>query len=230
MRSASTDRLDAGWLQGGRHEDKSEGDLDKEGDLDLTFARVLSSSGREISLRGSPLVPSRPGFASDRGKVNGITVLDVVEEAGKLVHLLSQPLHARTGQLLEVRLDRERRERLARTHTACVLVCSQLALRSVRVISVEITAGLAWIEIREDGCEIDLDDLAARGVALTPRQFGEGRMLVECCGVSVDTYFAPIARDARTIAGAEVRTVAALEKGRSALEIALPDARGRWWR
>jgi hypothetical protein len=216
----------------GEHEsdDRSGSDLGQESDLGPALARVVHVEGCEVTLTGSHLTPSRPGFAGDRGHVADVAVLDVEEQADGLVHVLEHPLHLVAGQVVEVHLDVDRRDRLARTHAACVLVRSQLAARSIRVTSVEITAGLCWLEIDEPAHEFDLSRLLARELSLEPRPLGGGRMLVDCGGVSVDTALAPIARSSRAVAGAEVRTVAALEGGRAALEIALPDGRGRWWR
>ncbi len=79
-------------------------------------------------------------------------MLDVQEHPDGLLHLLAHRLSLSPGQLVEVRLDLNRRSRLARAHTACILVRSRLAQRSQRVTYVEITGGLVWIELDGPPC------------------------------------------------------------------------------
>lgn len=210
--------------------DPSTGELGPESDLEPMLASVVLASGREVTLTASPLSPSRPGFAGDRGTLAGVEVLDIEEHDGSLVHLLERPTALVPSQPVLVCLDRDRRDRLARTHASVVLLRAELQRRSVRLTSVELAAGLAWLEIDERDLELDFSALLERELDLTPVAIGGGLMRVRCGQTDVTTTLAPIARSSSQLADVEVRAVAALEGGRSALEIALPDAKGRWWR
>jgi hypothetical protein len=202
----------------------------QEADLEIDLALVRRVEGRVAVLDYSPLTPSRPGCAGDRGSVGGVGVVDVVEEAGEVLHVLETHPKFAPGEIVKVQLDSERRDRLERTHAACVLARAQLAHAGTRVVSVEITAGLAWIEVNEAGMVVDLSSLAALDLPLAVRQPVGCHMVVDCCGTTVTTFAAPIARSSSAISGAEMRVVAALDSGVSALEIALPDSHGTWWR
>jgi Ser-tRNA(Ala) deacylase AlaX len=193
------------------------------------LARVVRAEDRELILTGSPLYPSRPSFAGDRGLVEGVGLLDVEEHRDGLLHVLDEALPVSVGQLVEVRPDRDRRNRIARTHTACVIVSALLAQRSVGIVSVEIAAGLAWIEVDRQ-VDLNLQDCVERDLPIVATPLSQSVIRVKYDGITVDTFNAPLASAAGALSGAEVRTVAALEGGITALEVALPDAQGRWWR
>lgn len=192
-------------------------------------ARVLWSEAREVLLEGSPLYPSSVGVASDHGQVEQTRVIDVLPDAGAKLHVLASSSSFAVGTVVAVQVDGDRRRRLAATHAACVLVRSELARRELAVVSYEIAAGMAWIELAGGPCELDLSQLARRAGTLVARPAGDSTLSVRCGGVELETVYAPLARDASALVGAEARTVAALQGGGSALEIALPDGRGRWW-
>ncbi|HZV72577.1 MAG TPA: hypothetical protein VFF79_02570 [Conexibacter sp.] len=210
--------------------DQSAGTDSQEADLGPALARVVHSQGCELTLSGSHMTPSRPGFAGDRGTVEGIAVIDVDEREDGLLHVLESPLPREHGQLVEVSIDRDRRDRLARTHGACALVRALLEDRSASVTSTDITAGMAWMEIDEVTPAIELGSVAALAIPLRSKPLPSGRMLVTCGGVSVMTTIAPIATNTQQLEGADVRTVSVDVDGRSVLEITLPDAEGRWWK
>lgn len=195
------------------------------------LGRVVDTHKRHLTLNQSPLAPSRPGCAGDQGVIAGARVVDVVEESGSLIHVLDRDVEVRRGAFVPIWRDPERRERLERAHAAAVLYIAELARQEVSVASVEIVAGLAWVEIAGIAPELDLPALAERDDELEIQAEKGDRMKVFLAGQIVDTVRSPILASTGSIGGAEVRSVAALDGEHEALEIALPDGEGRtWWR
>ena len=192
------------------------------------LARVVESHGREVKLDCSILSPSRPGIVSDRGTVEGIPVLDVLDDDRGVVHVLAEPRYFEQGEAVVVRLDPHRRDRIERIHAACVLAIAELKLRGTAIRAVEMQARMAWVDLAKPTENIDLDSMAASEIPLRPLRGGRGRMVVLCRGVSVETVPAPIALSSKLIAGAGARLVKEDRRG-ATLEITLPDAKGQWW-
>jgi hypothetical protein len=192
------------------------------------LARVVESHGREVKLDCSILSPSRPGIVSDRGTVEGIPVLDVLEDDRGLLHVLAEHRHFEIGEAVVVRLDRDRRDRIEQIHAACVLAIAELKIRGASVKAVEMQARMAWLDLAKPTEDIDLDGMAASKIPLRPLGGRKGHMVVQCRDVSVETVPAPIALSSERIAGAGARLVKEDRRG-ATLEIALPDAKGQWW-
>lgn len=204
---------------------------DNEGDLDLTVAEVIGNPGGNLLTVESPLAPSRPGCAGDLGTAAGVRIVDVVEEPTGLLHVMERPVHVQIGDSVPLLRDSERRNRLGRTHAAAIACAALLAEAGARVTSTEVVAGLAWIEVASSVPVPDLAPLAARDEAIEVLSRGRGRMTVYLDGQTVKTTDAPIATRTGAFAGAEARPVAALDGGREAFEVALPDGEGAiWWR
>jgi hypothetical protein len=193
-------------------------------------ARVVAVNIRELILNGSPLTPSQPGHAGDQGMTKGVRITDVLREPHGLVHVIEEPVAAKPGDELMVEVDGKRRGRLERIHAALVLTRVELARRGVEVVSVDVAAGLAWLEIRGRAGPIDLQPAVAAELPLECHRSMRGGMLVACDHALVTTVDAPIARTSGAAEGAEVREVGSPEDDVTTLEIALPDARGQWWR
>jgi hypothetical protein len=197
---------------------------------ELSVEQVLGTPGGNVLFAESPLAPSRPGCAGDLGTVAGARVVDVVEEPTGLLHVMDDFVHVESGKRVPIWRDPERRGRLERTHAATVACLALLAHEHVPVTSVEIVAGLAWIEVAEPAPALDLAAVAAREERIEVLARSAGRMKVYLDGRTVETVEAPIAGGTAAIAAAGVRPVAALGGGHEALEIALPDGEGRaWW-
>jgi hypothetical protein len=188
---------------------------------------VVAVNIRELILDKSPLTPSQPGHAGDQGMTAGVRITDVLSESRGLVHVVEEPVIARPGDELMVELDGERRGRLERTHAALVLTRVELARRGVAVVSVDVAAGLAWLEVRGRADPIDLRPAIAAELPLKCHRSRRGGMLVAFDRALVNTVDAPIARTSGAAEGAEVREVGSPEEGVTTLEIALPDVRGR---
>lgn len=196
----------------------------------IALGKVVAFQGRHPIIAGTPLTPSQPGCVGDVGAVLENRVTDVVREPEGLLHVIEGKLGAKVGDLVLVRRDAERRDRLERTHGATALVLAELSARRVEVAEVEITAGMAWIEVCGGAPTIDLAPLIARGLPLLPSPQRNGRLLVTVGDRSITTYFAPITRSSRDIGAVAVRPITALENGRAVLEVSLADEEGRsWW-
>lgn len=192
---------------------------------------VLESDRKLLLLDQSPLAPSRPGCAGDQGTIGGIQVVDVLEEPGGLLHVLEEQKRFRVGQYVGIWRDRWRRARLERTGAAAVACQAELAERGVGIASVEVAAGLAWIETTEPVYRLEFDLLDGREEKIEVQRVANGRMLVDLGGRLVETPQAPLPDSTAAIGPVGVRAVTALEDGHEALEIALADHPGReWWR
>jgi hypothetical protein len=198
-------------------------------ELEPALCSVVGCEGYTVTLDDSPLTPESRGWAGDHGTLEGAKVVAVEERPNGLAHLLDAQLFLEPGQIVELTVDRDRRDRFERTHAGCVLVKALLKRRGIPLTMCEIAPGLAWMETDAPVPPIDLDLLAAFAIPFRTKPLRRSRMEVECAGVSVETMDAPLARNSSAVAGAEVRVVAARDGGRSALEVALPDVRGKWW-
>ncbi|HKO38997.1 MAG TPA: hypothetical protein VJU14_11580 [Solirubrobacterales bacterium] len=160
----------------------------------------------------------------------GVRVIDVVEEPNGLLHVMSHPVAAKSGDWVPVCRDPERRDRLERTCAATAGCLALLAREPLSVVATEIVAGMAWVEVSAPAPALDLQRLTRSGepIELIARRGAE--MTVYLGGQAVRMVAAPIALSTAALAGAGIRTVAALEGGHEALEITVPDATGgRWW-
>jgi hypothetical protein len=194
------------------------------------LGRVVEFRGHYAVIAGSPLLASQPGCAGDAGFAGQAKVVDVVEDEGGLLHITDGALDAEPGDLILITRDSERRERLERAHAAFAVALAELIGAGIEIRSVEIVAGMAWIEVIGPAPRIDLPALCAAGELLQVRPQRNGRMSVRIGEREVCTYFAPIARSTLEIGGAALRPVAELEEGRELLEVSLPDGEGRaWW-
>jgi hypothetical protein len=195
------------------------------------MAKVLATPGGHVLFADSPLAPSRPGCAGDLGTVGGGRVVDVVEEPGGLLHVMAHQVDVRRDEWVPIWRDPDRRQRLERTHGATAACLASLARERLAVVSMEIVAGLAWLEVSADAPAIDLAPLVGRNEPIEVIARSGNEMTVYVDGQAVRTVPAPIARSTGALAGIGVRSVAALDDGREALEVSLPDAEGReWWR
>jgi len=99
------------------------------------------------------------------------------------------------------------------------------------VVSAEIVAGLAWIEIAGPAPNLDLKKAIKSDQEIEVLGRRAGQMAVFLEDRIIDTVDAPFATRTGSIAGTEVSATSALDGGRAAIEVALPDKDGRpWWR
>jgi hypothetical protein len=190
----------------------------------LGMEEVLATRGGHLLLASSLLAPSRPGCTGDRGTVAGVRVLDVVEEPDGLLHVMAWPVGARIGEWVPVWRDPGRRDRLERTCAATAGCLALLARERLSVVSTEIVAGMAWVEISAPSPALDLDGLARRAEPIEIVARCGTEMTIYLDGQAVKMVDAPIAATTEALIGVEVRVVAALDGGHEALKI--PDSAG----
>ena len=194
-------------------------------------AKVLSVGWKTVLLDRTPLSPSKPNCAGDQGTVDGVLVVDVVEQMGGFLHVLDKPLGLEPGDKVRVWRDPIRRDKLERAHTATLVCRAELCRMGTAVVSAEIVAGLAWIEIAGPAPNLDLKKAIKSNQEIEVLGRRAGQMAVFLEDRIIDTIDAPFATRTGTIAGTEVSATSALDGGRAAIEVALPDKDGRpWWR
>lgn len=193
--------------------------------------RVIGVGLKQILLDRTPLSPSRPNCAGDQGTIDGVVVVDVIEEDDGFLHVLDEHMELELGTKVHIWRDPIRRDRLERTHAAAVVCLAELFRQRAAVASAEIVAGLTWIETVGPVPDLDFGKLVKDDQEIEILARRAGRMAVFLGDRIIDTVDAPIAARTGDIAGAEVSAIAALDAGHEALEIALPDEDGkRWWR
>jgi hypothetical protein len=198
----------------------------------VALGRIIAFDGSHPVIAGSPLTPSQPGCAGDTGWIGEKKVVDVVRERRGLLHVIEGEvkLGSTIGDLVLVRRNTGRRERLERTHAATVLVLAALISLGVEVQGVEVLAGAAWIELIGPAPKLDLSALTAPALPLEAWPQRSGRMLVRVGERNVTTYFAPISQSTDHIGTANLRAVTAQNDGHEALEVRLADEEGQsWW-
>ncbi len=92
-------------------------------------SRVLESSGELVVLDKTPFYPEGGGQEADHGTINGITVKDVQNADGVIIHVLEKKADFKKGSITNCIIDRERRTRLMAHHTATHLISA--AARSI---------------------------------------------------------------------------------------------------
>lgn len=85
-------------------------------------AKVLEVQGNKVVLDRTCFFARGGGQVSDKGEINGIKVVDVFEEDGKIYHVLEKEASFKIGDSVHGKIDWERRYRIMRLHSAAHLV------------------------------------------------------------------------------------------------------------
>ncbi len=85
-------------------------------------AKVIKQEGNMLVLDKTPFYPEGGGQEADHGTINGIDVVDVKIANGLIVHFLKEAKHFSLGEIVECKVDKERRIRLMAHHTATHLI------------------------------------------------------------------------------------------------------------
>lgn len=110
-------------------------------------ARAVESldGGMRIVLDRSAFYPSSGGQPNDLGELNGIAVVDVIEEDGRIVHVLAAPLSAHE---VEGRIDWDRRRDHMQQHSGQHLLSAVFEqLHGARTLSFHLGAESATIDL-----------------------------------------------------------------------------------
>ena len=87
-------------------------------------ARVVDADGTRIYLDRSAFYPESGGQLSDRGSIADAAVLDVVDEDGRVAHILDRPLNATA---VACRIDWNRRFDFMQQHSGQHLLSAVFA-------------------------------------------------------------------------------------------------------
>lgn len=99
--------------------------------------------------------PSVAGVASDRGTLNDVQVTDVIEDKGRLLHVISQEIWRDDVQ---GRLDWPRRFDLMQHHVAQHILSEALMqVAGIETVGASITPQVAWIEVGRRLSEADIE-------------------------------------------------------------------------
>ncbi|MEM5792994.1 MAG: phenylalanine--tRNA ligase subunit beta [Candidatus Aenigmatarchaeota archaeon] len=115
-------------------------------------SKVLEIKGREVVLDRTIFFAFSGGQASDTGTIDGIRVVDVKKENGKIVHVLEVEPTFSIGNEVELKLDWERRYRIMKLHSAAHIVYYPLIEKTGNptVIGSNVSSDKARIDILYD--------------------------------------------------------------------------------
>ncbi|MBI4151028.1 alanine--tRNA ligase, partial [Candidatus Woesearchaeota archaeon] len=82
--------------------------------------KVISS--KYVILDETFFYPTSGGQLHDHGTLNQYQVVDIFKQGGVIVHVLDQPCNLQSGEIVEAKIDFERRKQLAQHHTATHIV------------------------------------------------------------------------------------------------------------
>lgn len=159
----------------------------------VRLCRVVAGHGRRWVILGSPLLPSQPGCAGDRGTVAGVQVVDVVEEGCGPLHIFERAPFLRIGEHVVVARDEAHRDSLARAHTAMVLAVRELEAEGAEVLATEVIAGKAWIDFSGNATTVNLESAIAKDEPLQTIS-GETGISVWIGKRALETYKAPLVK------------------------------------
>lgn len=194
-------------------------------------ARVQSATKHGVFLVGSPMSPASTEVAADRGWIghDRVRVVDVLEEPGGLLHVLQRPIWLRPGLRVPVWIDRHRRDRLARTLGAVAIAKALVERAGARVVSLEVVAGKAWIELDRETPQPDIAAAMALDPSMEILTADRQRALVVVLGAVVTVPAGPIETRLAVIGDVQVEAVAPLGGGAAAIELSLARGGDAWW-
>jgi len=93
------------------------------------------------------------GQESDEGTIAGLQVVEAVNDGTEIRYLLAEDHGLAVGDVVEVRIDKKRREKLMRLHFAAELVLELIgrARSGIEKVGAHIAPGKARVDFRTDG-------------------------------------------------------------------------------
>lgn len=85
-------------------------------------AKVLFDRGKFLVLDKTPFYPEGGGEAADTGTVDGIKIVDVQSVGNVIVHIAEKNTHFKKGQIVDAKVDKEKRNAIMANHTATHLI------------------------------------------------------------------------------------------------------------
>lgn len=124
-------------------------------------ARIVAvdGSGTRVELDRTAFYPESGGQPRDFGTLGGIAVTDILEEDGRIIHMLAGPFPGRPGETVQGIVDRDRRRDHMQQHTGQHLLSAVIAeLYGVQTVSFHMGGDLSTIEL---ACETFTAEMAA---------------------------------------------------------------------
>lgn len=87
-------------------------------DLFETKVKVDKIEGKKVILNESIFIPTTTEIVCDKGTINGIKVIDVIQKSDKVVHTLEKEPDFKKGDMVVLKLDEKRRIKLMKLNTA----------------------------------------------------------------------------------------------------------------
>jgi Ser-tRNA(Ala) deacylase AlaX len=84
--------------------------------FDATVAKIIND--KKVVLDQTCFYPEAGGQVGDKGKINGMRVVDTQYENGKIVHILERDATFREGDKVSCEIDWERRYKIMKLHSA----------------------------------------------------------------------------------------------------------------
>lgn len=127
-------------------------------DFDATILAVTEADGRfRTALDRSAFYPTSGGQLFDMGVINGIPVIDVIDEGATVLHISELPV-GKVGEKVKGSVDRPRRMIHRQQHTAQHIL-SQVFIREFQMETVSVHLGDDYGAIELDSAAIDTDQL-----------------------------------------------------------------------
>ncbi len=109
----------------------------------------VAEGGRRVYLEATAFYPTSGGQPNDTGVLGGVAVVDVVDEGGRVAHLLAAPLPVGPGAEVEGRIDWPRRWDHMQQHTGQHLLSALFAEEHGLVtVSVHFGAETSTLDLR----------------------------------------------------------------------------------
>jgi alanyl-tRNA synthetase len=145
-----------------------------------TRAVSVTDDGRRVRLEESAFYPTSGGQLYDTGEINGVRVLDVIDEGDDVVHVLAGPIEAGPVQCA---VDWARRYEFMQQHTGQHLLSAVFhALHGFETVSVH---------LGEDGATIELGTPTVTAEQIRAAESRVNELIVENHAVSISFEESP---------------------------------------
>lgn len=155
----------------------------------LATVQAVEQDGRHVYLDRTAFYPSSGGQPNDTGILNGVAVVDVIDQEERVAHVLAQPLGVAVGASVAGVLNWTRRQDHMQQHSGQHLLSGVLGdLYKVKTLSFHLGEEVSTIEI-------DKPELSAEQVRVAEQRVNE--LIWEGRGVTVHYEDASVASGLR---------------------------------
>ena len=117
-----------------------------------TKVKVDKIEGKKVILNESIFIPKTTEIVCDKGTINGIKVIEVIQKGDKVIHTLEKEPNFKKGELVVLKLDEKRRIKLMKLNTAMHFV--YFAFKNLtyyeKLLKNEILEDYAYIDYKID--------------------------------------------------------------------------------